>query len=434
LVSTTSLGHNDPITRDIARDPNVASEFLGHFTVLRLLAGFLSYAVLVVLTTVVAHYPVDTTVLILIMGLSIIAEGLNQLFRSLFTAFEKQSYYSATNIAISVVNVALVWLLLSSDSNLQIVAWARLVAMMLGLALSLVLSARLVPLRWLRTLPRPDWTWMGRQLSAYFPFTLITVFYAIEWRADVLILSASHSQSEVGRYYTAVTVLTSLLLLLEAYRLVALPRMAKLLQQDTSQLVALHDRSMLYLLALAVPLAVGTAMLGPQLLTLLKPSFVAASGMLAILMVALVISFLNEPSGLLMIAGGYQKQLASIFVVSLTVNIGANLILVPRIGGFGSAIARVLSVSTFSVIVAVFVARQIRAYRPLPNIVQVGLATAGMAVALWSLQRLLPWWLAGLAAAGVYTLLLIVLKGIPGEDLKTLQHFLRSQTKRRYGA
>ena len=45
-------------------------------------------------------------------------------------------------------------------------------------------------------------------------------------------------------------------------------------------------------------------MLGPQLLSLLNPGFAAASDMLIILMVALVISFVNEPNGLLMIGGG----------------------------------------------------------------------------------------------------------------------------------
>ena len=45
-------------------------------------------------------------------------------------------------------------------------------------------------------------------------------------------------------------------------------------------------------------------MLGPQLLSLLNPGFAAASDMLIILMVALVISFVNEPNGLLMIVGG----------------------------------------------------------------------------------------------------------------------------------
>ena len=242
LLSATSLGHNDPITRDIAKDPNLASIYISNFTVLRVLAGIFSYALLVALVTLGYHYPASTTVVLLVMGLSLIPDGLNQLYRSLFAAFERQSYYTATSAIISVVNVALVWSLLRSDANLEVVAWARLIAIVLGLTLNLVLSARIVPLHWLRTMLGPDWAWIGRQLRAYLPFTLMTVLYTIEWRADVLILSVSHSQSEIGRYYAAETLLVSFLLLLEAYRLAVLPRMSKLLHEDRRQLARLHDR------------------------------------------------------------------------------------------------------------------------------------------------------------------------------------------------
>jgi O-antigen/teichoic acid export membrane protein len=430
LLSATSLGHNDPITRDIAKDPDRASIYISHFTVLRVLTGLLSYAVLVVLVTIGFHYPAGTTVVLLVMGLSLIPDGLNQLYRSVFAAFERQSYNSATNATISVVNVALVWLLLRSDANLEVVAWARLIAIVLGLTLNLVLSVRIIPLHWLRTMLRPDWAWISRQLRAYLPFTLMTVLYTIEWRADVLILSVSHSESEIGRYYAAETLLVSFLLLLEAYRLAALPRMSKLLHEDRYQLAHLHDRSLWYLFAAAMPIAVGTSILGPQLLSLLNPGFAAASDMLIILMVALVISFINEPNGLLMIAGGYQRQLAFVFIASLIVNIGSNLLLTPLFGGIGSAIARVLSVGVFSLIAAVLVSSQIRKYWPFRYAVQVVLATCGMGVALWWLQHGLPWWLAAFASVGVYALLLIALRGVPAEDFERLTHLLRSRKNR----
>lgn len=171
-------------------------------------------------------------------------------------------------------------------------------------------------------------------------------------------------------------------------------------------------------------------MLGPQLLSLLNPGFAAASDMLIILMVALVISFINEPNGLLMIAGGYQRQLAFVFIASLIVNIGSNLLLTPLFGGIGSAIARVLSVGVFSLIAAVLVSRQIRKYWPFRYAVQVVLATCGMGVALWWLQQGLPWWLAAFASVGVYALLLIALRGVPAEDLERLIHVLRSRKNR----
>jgi O-antigen/teichoic acid export membrane protein len=420
LVPIYTLGLNDPMARDVAVNPHLAATFLGHFTLLRVLGGLAAFGVLFVLTTQIFRYPAGTVAIVLIMGLSIIPDGLSQVHRSLFTAFEQQAYYAATGISVSVVNLLLVAMLLRSDANLEVAAWARLVSVLLGFAVGLILTTRFVPLGWLRLLLRPDWGWIGRQLRAYLPFTLMVALYAIEWRADVLILSARRTESEVGLYYAAETFLISSLLLLEAYRLGALPRMSRLLRSHPEQLAHLHDRSFWFLFAVAVPLGVGVSMLGKYLLSLLNPGFEAAAPMLTILMVAMVISFLNEPNGLLIVASGHQREVALLFVLSLSVNLGANLLLVPRYGGIGSAIARVLSVSAFTIANGLLVARLVRRHNPWRYALRVIAAAAAMVIALWLLQQALAWWLAGLASVAVYAVLVVALRGIPVDDLTNL--------------
>jgi O-antigen/teichoic acid export membrane protein len=420
LLPISTLGLNDPMARDVAVNHNLASTYLGHLTLLRLLSGLAAYAILVILTTQVFHYPAGTTAIVLIMGLSILPDGLSQVHRSLFTAFERQSYYAVTAISASVVNLVLVAMLLRSDANLEVVAWARLASVLLGMAVGLILTIKFVPPGWLKIILRPDWRWMGRQLRVYLPFTLMAVLYTLEWRADIVILSAARTQREVGQYYAAETLLISFLLLLEAYRLGALPRMSRLLRENPQQLASLHDRSFWFLFAIAMPLAVGVSILGENLLSLLNPGFAAASTTLTILMVAMVVSFLNEPNSLLIVASGHQREVAVLFGISLSVNIGANLILVPAFGGTGSAVARVLSVSAFSVANALLVTRLVRRHSPWKYAPRVIAATMGMAFALWSLEQILPWWLAGLAAAGIYTVLVVALRGIPVGNLNSL--------------
>jgi len=425
LLPISSLGLNDMITRDIAKDRNLASIYLGYFGSLRLLMGLVAYASLMIIVTLIIRYPTNTSTMILLMGISLIPDGLYQVYRSLFAGFERQDLFAITVILLGVINLVLVGWFLHSDADITVTAWARLGSVIFVLVVSMILASKLGILNYLHLASRLDWGWIRRQLAACLPFTFMVILYTVEWRVDVLMLSVFHSATEVGQYYAAETLLLSCLLLLEAYRLAVLPYMSRALQTDPQLLGRVHDRSFYYLLAIATPVAVEFSFLGPQLLSVFNSNFVAAYRILAILMIALVLSFLNEPNGLLLIAGGYQRQLALVFTVSLAVNVGTNLLLIPAHGGIGAAIARVASIGAFAIIAAVLVHRKIRAHWPFRYVLQVIIAVLGMVVVLNGLKHILPWWLAGGAALVVYGLLLIKLHGLPVEDIETLRDRIR---------
>jgi len=422
FLPISSLGLNDAAARDVAKDRDSARAYLVNLGFLRLVSGFICYSLLALTSVGIFDYPVDTAWVILLVGLSIIPDGLTQLFQAMFTAFEQQTYNVIVTVVISVTNLGLTGLALYAGESVALLAWVRLTCACLGFFTSFILIHKLMPGY---RLQKPDLTWIGARLRIYFPFTMMVIFHTVEWRGDLLILSASRTECEIAGYYAAHALLMALMLLLDAYSLAILPPMSRLLQNDSKYLGHLHDRSFWYLSILVIPMAVGVSLMAKDILSTFNPGFTPASGALAILMLAGVISFLNEPNSRIMVAAGYQSATAVLLGISMVMNVVANLILAPRLGGLGSAIARVLSVTTFSVPNAILVSYLIRSYNPLQKLFPVLLAAGCMAIAICVLKYFLPWYLAGLMSIGVYISMLVVFNGVPTDDYKFMANILR---------
>ena len=417
----STLGLSDPITRDVARDRSLAGAYLLNLGLFRLASAWVCYGLLAVVAVTWFDYPVSTTRLVLWMGACLIPESLVLLLRAVFTALERQDVNALVAIVVSVANLGFAWWALRSGVDPIWLAGARLGSGLLGLIVGAVLAAVVVPAAWWRSLPkRPDRSWIRAMLCSSWPFTVMVVLYAVEWRADLLILSAWSGEGQVARYYGAQLFLLSFLMLLDAYRLAALPLFSRLVQQGSKELGFLHDRSFWYLALIIVPISFGVSVLAKDLLALFNPDYAAASSTLTLLMVALIVSALNEPNGVLMIAAGQQRTLAALFGISLAVNVVANVVLDRFLGGMGAAIARVLSVTAFSAVNALFVRRRIGRRFSLLKLPRVVLAGACMGGVLLALQAIVPWWLAGMLAGVVYLVALLVLKGVPTDDLTVI--------------
>jgi O-antigen/teichoic acid export membrane protein len=425
------LGLEELMTREVARDHSTTPTYLVNFGLLRLLSGFIFYGLLWLVAGVFISYTPDTTYLILLFGLTIIPSGLNQLSYALFAAHEQQGYSASVILLTNLIGFGFGWLALWRGMGLTALVLARLAMAWIGLVMNVLLVRRClltdVPQQVLRVVA-PGWLW--RQIQIVLPFTLMVLFYTVEWQIDAVILSVFRSQAELAYYYAAYSILTFYLLVINAYRTAVLPVMARLYVTARDSLGRLHDRSFLYLSLLVLPLAAGTALFAPQILFLFGTGFPLATGVLRVLMVALVIVFLNAPNSRLMIAAERQRQVAFFLGLSMGANVIANLTLVPTWGALGAAAARVVSVLAFSLPNAWYVFRHIRRHNPLRGLPRPILATALMCGAMMLLARLMPWWLAAGLGGGLYAVALLALGGLPVAEVQHLgRAILRSYSE-----
>jgi O-antigen/teichoic acid export membrane protein len=122
-------------------------------------------------------------------------------------------------------------------------------------------------------------------------------------------------------------------------------------------------------------------------------------------------NFLYIPATRLLVAAGQERQVAALLAVSFLLNLIANLILIPRYGILGSAIARSLSITVYFILCEFLVNRSLILTGSLAYFLRILAPVGPMALVMVALYPLSPI-LSAAAGIAVYLILLLLTKGI----------------------
>jgi len=147
-----------------------------------------------------------------------------------------------------------------------------------------------------------------------------------------------------------------------------------------------------YLLVCAFGVYVLFSLAGAQVLAVFGPSFREAGPIAAVLVWSEIASFVTVIMTNVVLAKGLQRFLPFATIQGAALNLGLNLVLIPRLGGLGAAWATVVSYSAVSVLLA-FAPRETRGLAL--RMVRSAAPVAGLAILAVLAGRLMP------AAVGV---------------------------------
>ncbi len=405
-------GLDQLLTRDVARAPDRANQFMVNFVVVRALLAGLMMAMLYAVVILLGYAP-HTSRVILLLGLTILPDSLINICQSVFMANERMGYLAMSSLLNGVVRIVAGVLALVGGFGLEGVALGLLLASISTLTFLLYL----IRARLFRPVWNIDLAFSRRQLAAGFPFLLIGVFFILESQLDVILLSRLRDEYQVGLYGAASTVVSALILIPTAFQTAVFPVMSRLYATAPAALERLYDQSLKYLLLAGLPIAVGVTVLASDIVTLaFGRQFAPGASVLQILVWALFLIFLNVPNARLLVVTDQQRIIAVFLLTSLTINVVLNLLLIPRWGAAGSASARVISTSVLFVVIAQFVYRHVYRFNPLPFLPRPALAATAMLVGLFILREqpafvLIP------AGALIYFAVLAALRTFSREDL-----------------
>jgi O-antigen/teichoic acid export membrane protein len=163
------------------------------------------------------------------------------------------------------------------------------------------------------------------------------------FRLDILLLSWMKTDVAVARYSLAYRVLEGLMVLPSYVMLALFPTIARQ-QDDPGALRKTLGLALAGLEAAALPMAALMAIFASEIIVLLGGSkYSTAAPVLALLALALAISYVSGVFGNTLLALGRQRMTLLLSLPVLVVNLGANLVLIPLLGINGAAIAVVIS-------------------------------------------------------------------------------------------
>lgn len=367
---------------------------------------------------------------------SVIAFVILLLGRSLFTlllsslrAFSRFKFHAVIQVAQLVLDI-LVVLAMSAAPNASlrncVLGLAAVDVALVGIMLVALVRSR--ELRW-----SVRWKGLLRLMRYSIPLILATALYWIVNSSDRYVIVHVMGLEQAGVYSAAYQLCRLLAFVSHPIAFVLLPLVARLWESGKRQRVLTVLSSVrLGFFLVAVPACVGLALLGPEVLELLGSP--ETSALLPVVLLLLLGGFfvgLYELEVFVLYLYEETMLIAVVLGVLALLNLGLNILIVPRIGILGASITTCMTFAAQWLAVRALARRRFR----VPSGWRTGLksvaASAIMAAVVWAIPlhgSLLS--LAIKAAVGflVYVVATIGIKGFPRQELSELMNALRESS------
>jgi O-antigen/teichoic acid export membrane protein len=416
LLALSTLGLHELLVREVAPKREEGSYYLVNYTVLRLLSSTVLYVGLLLFLQLNLPYSEDAKSVLRIMSLAIFPEAVFSLAQAFFIAHERQVAPTISALVNAAVRLGLGVYLLQKGAGAVTVAWVMPISTTISLLVfppAIFQLTRHVPQS---VSPRLDQQFSLQQLKMTSGFVLLEIFQTLNFQADTFIISFLLTEADLGYYGASQTVLAGVLMIPVAIRMALYPLMARFNSEDEDKLYHLYHKANQYMLMVGLPLSAGiTVLAAPLIYLIFGPDFGPAIAPLQISVWAIVFALMNVPGARLMLVYGRQTPASWLRGIGMVASVGLNLLLIPRFGINGAAVARVLATAVFFLVIYIYVQRYLWRDSFLPMIVRPAVATLVMTGVVWYLRDtflLIPI----IAGIIVYGIVLVLLGGVDKED------------------
>lgn len=308
------------------------------------------------------HMPAATSATLLVASLALPVLAFLQLWSHILRGLQR---VLASQVPATLVQPALLGL----AAGVCVLAWPRLLDAPLAMALhagSGLAAAALSFASLRRAVPEPARTAAPageprEWLRVALPLLAVNALLVVQERADVLAVGSLLGPAEAGIYGAASRVASLIAFGLTAVNAWAAPLVSDLhARGDRAGLERLVRLAARAIFVVTLPLCVGVALFGRQVLAAFGPEFQVAHGALVLLAGSQLVNALAGPVGFLMTMTGRQDTAARILAVHTALGIVLCLVLVPRWGILGAAAATTATRVSWNVVMATAVWRTLR--------------------------------------------------------------------------
>ena len=177
------------------------------------------------------------------------------------------------------------------------------------------------------------------------PIFLVESFFFILTNADVLMVGAYMDPDDVAVYFATVKTLALVHFVYFAVKAGVAQRYAQFTHGDPEKLAEFARETVAWTFWPSVVMAMVVLVLGEPMLVLFGPGFEAGYPLLFLLVLGVVARAAVGPCESLLTMSGNQNVCAIVYALTLVVNIGLSMVLIPHFGLWGAAIATAVSMT-----------------------------------------------------------------------------------------
>lgn len=248
-------------------------------------------------------------------------------------------------------------------------------------------------------------------LSSAWPFAVTSILGVLLTSTDILIVSWMGTASDVGIYSASIRIIQILYLISTVVQFSTLPLFSRLAHKDNIGFRKTLERVVGIIFVISVPLAIGGAILGTQIMNFVFGAAYASGGLsFKILVITMLVDYPAMIISNAIFAYNHQKSLIISSTIAGVANVILDLLFIPRWGIAGSAAATLIA----QVLTNWYLWRtmkKINYFEVIPKLSKVAAAGIGMGAAVLALFTLHANVLLNIAVGGgVYVILLILLR------------------------
>ncbi|MDX8461238.1 lipopolysaccharide biosynthesis protein [Mesorhizobium humile] len=183
----------------------------------------------------------------------------------------------------------------------------------------------------------------GQWILVSLPIFLVESFFFLLTNADVLMVGAYLQPNDVAVYFATVKTLALVHFVYFAVKAGVAQRYAQFTHGDPDRLAAFARETVTWTFWPSLLMALLVLVLGEPMLVLFGPEFTAGYPLLFLLVLGVVARAAVGPCESLLTMSGNQNICAAVYAMTLALNIGLNVLLIPLFGLWGAAIATSLA-------------------------------------------------------------------------------------------
>lgn len=403
----SDMGLTNILTRDLATHREKKSHYLATTLVVKL--AFLLFVILLVAITgpFISKFE-GAAHLMNIVVLSVALESLRSFFYAITRSESKMEKEAGLNIISEILSTILILIVFLKNPTPYSLAIAYLIGNTIGFLITFI-SLR-THLR--DALSYIDTTLMKPIIQSAWPFTLMGIFGVFMTNIDSVIIGAFTDTHTLGLYAAAQRPIGLLYILPGFFSVSLFPILAKNLKEgDSAKVVAITEKATLFSFLLALPIVCGGIIIAQPLMnTIYGNAYIGAIHTFQILILCLIAVFPGTIFFDVIFAKNKQKSFLKASIAGAVANVGLDLLLIPRYGIVGSAIATLVA-QTIINSMFFFELKKIYKLNILSNMSKILLATMFMSLITYiSISFSLSLMLTVLMSSIIYIGILFVLK------------------------
>ena len=415
----TDMGLGTLTIREVARDKSLAQKYLRNIAVLKIILVIATFG-LIALTINQLGYPEQTINVVYLIALSVVFNAFSLMFYSIFQAYQRMEFVMIGRILNSVLLLAGALFVISRGLSVTAFASLYLLAGVVTLGCNSIVST------WKFAKPKIeiDFGFWKETLEQAWPLGLVGIFSTIYFWVDSVMLSLMQGDEVVGWYNVAYRLAAVLLFIPGAYFSSVFPVMSKFYVSSKESLKSIYEKSVKYMVIIAVPIGVGTSLLADKIILLIFGAEYSHSIIaLQILIWSTVFIFVSLGFAHLFNSLNRQIIVAKVTGSCALLNVLLNVILIPRYSYIGASITTVMTEFIALSLVFIWSLRigyGLSSKKLMGTMAKILIASAIMGVFILYLRDLTLWGLVPLSAL-LYFVALYIIRGIDREDILLLR-------------